>query len=98
MLARAKLRSTGWISSSVPRSLEARSRRRLRDLLDHLADSLLSGADRDVRLCQDAYQSVLLVDDRESPHLPGRHQLQRLRQVVVRLDRDELAARDLAHG
>ena len=78
-------------------SLQPRARRRLRNLLDHLADGLLLRTSRNVRLCQDADQPVVLIDDRKSPHLLACHQLESLREVIVRVDGDEFTARNLAH-
>ena len=44
-----------------------------------------------------ADEPVVLVDDREAAHLVARHELQGVREVLVRANRDEIPARDLAH-
>jgi hypothetical protein len=61
------------------------------------ADLPFVGLLRDVGLGDHADERVAL-DDRQSAYLVVRHQLERLAQVAVGLDRDEVLRRDLADG
>ena len=81
----------------VLRDSDPRACRYLRDFLDHLADSLLLSAHRDVGLRENPDQPVVLINDGKPPHLIGRHQLQRVREIVVCTNRDGIVSRDFAY-
>ena len=70
---------------------DSRAAGRLRDRLDHLAGGLVTAGTCDVGLREHADQFVLADDDRQASHLLARHQRERLVQVVLRSERDEVA-------
>src|SRR5918999_6025632 len=68
---------------------------RLGDLSQHLAHGLVLRLDRDVGLGHHANEPILVVHDRQAPHLMLCHQLKRVRKIVIGPHRHELARRDL---
>src|SRR6266576_4077025 len=81
-------------SSSLRRSGRARTLRLPRDALDDLARILLLRFAGDVRLRNHAHEALILAGYCEAPDLMPRHELERIREIVVGMDSDKLARRD----
>ena len=52
---------------------------------------------RDVSLGEDSNERAIVVHDGKPPNLVACHQLERTREIVVRVDLDEFAARDFPY-
>ena len=77
--------------------LQARACRRPGDFLDHLSDSLLPCTHCNVSLRKNSDEPIVLINDGKAAHLIGRHQPQRVREIVVCMDRDGIMSRDFAY-